>query len=140
MDVKEYIKKCQLVVHAGGMGERWSPVTNGSYVKPRTEIGKNPRPMIDWVILPFVKSGVKDVFPTLWYKAETLKEHLDKIAGQTDIKFTYLVESEDKRLGRAGIIKESIKKGELDPNRPIISTNGSDIISVDIEEIGRAHV
>lgn len=140
MDVKKYIQSCQLVVHAGGMGERWSPVTNGAIVKPRTEVGKNPRPMIDWVILPFVKAGVREIFPSLWYKAETLMEHCDRIADQTDIKFTYLVEPEDKRVGRAGIIKESIKAGLLDPKRPIISTNGSDVIAVDIEDLMRFHI
>ena len=140
MDVKKYIRDCQLVVHAGGMGERWSGVTNGQIVKPRTEVGKNPRPMIDWVMLPFVKAGVREIFPSLWYKAETLIEHCDKVAKQTDLKFTYLVEPENKRLGRAGIIKESIKKGLLDPERPIISTNGSDIIAVGIEDLIRFHL
>lgn len=140
MDVKSYIKSCQLVVHAGGMGERWSPITNGKFVKPRTEIGKKPRPMIDWVMLPFVKSGIRDIFPTLWYKADSLKEHLNSIANQTDIKFTYLMEPEGRRLGRAGIIKESLKSGALDPGKPIISTNGSDVIAVDIEKLIEFHM
>ena len=140
MDIESYIKDCQLVVHAGGRGERWNSVTNGEIVKPRTDIGKNPRPMIDWSILPFVKAGIKNVFPTVWFKAETLKEHLDDVTRQTDIKFTYLVEPEDKRLGRAGIIKESIKNGALDPSKPIISINGADIISVDVNELIKFHL
>lgn len=140
MDVKKYIGDCQLVVHAGGMGERWSPVTNGNHVKPRTEVGLKPRPMIDWAILPFVKSGIRSIFPTLWYKAETLTEHLDSVQSQTDIKFTYLEEPEDRRLGRAGIIKESINQGLLDPKRPIISTNGADIIAVDVEKLMGFHM
>lgn len=140
MDVKKYIKDCQLVVHAGGMGERWSPVTNGEIVKPRTEVGKKPRPMIDWAMLPFVKAGVRNIFPTLWYKAQTLKEHFDSIASQTDVKFNYLIEPENKRFGRAGIIKESIKNGSLDPKKPIISTNGSDVIAVDVEDLIKFHL
>lgn len=140
MDVREYIRGCQLVVHAGGMGERWSPVTNGNVVKPRTEVGKRPRPMIDWAILPFVKAGIRKIFPTLWFKAETLMEHLDRIQAQTDVKFTYLIEPENKRLGRAGIIKESIKKGLLDPHRPIISINGADVIAVDVADLIEFHL
>lgn len=140
MNAKEYISKCQLVVHAGGMGERWTPVTEGKLVKPRTEVGSNPRPMIDWVILPFVKAGIKNIFVTLWYKPETMIEHCDRIAKQTDIKFTYLIEPDDRRLGRAGIMKESIKKGQLDPSRPIIATNGSDVIAVDVEDLIKFHL
>ncbi|MBI4894321.1 MAG: hypothetical protein HY833_01140 [Candidatus Aenigmarchaeota archaeon] len=140
MDVKDYIKDCQVVVHAGGMGERWSPVTNGNHVKPRTEVGLKPRPMIDWTLLPFVKCGIKNIFPTLWYKAETLKRHLDSVSDQTGIKFTYLEEPEGRRLGRAGIIKESIRSGLLDPDKPIISTNGADVIAVDVEKLVAFHL
>lgn len=140
MDVKKYIRDCQLVVHAGGIGERWSPITNGEIVKPRTEVGSRPRPMIDWVVLPFVKAGVKKIFPTLWFKAESIMKHCNNVASQTDLKFTYLIEPENKRLGRAGIIKESIKKGLLDPGKPIISTNGSDIIAIDVEDLLRFHL
>lgn len=140
MEVEEYIRSCQLVVHAGGMGERWFPITNNQVVKPRTEVGKKPRPMIDWVILPFVKAGVKNIFPSLWFKSQTIIEHCDNISRQTGIKFNYLIEPENKRLGRAGIIKESIKNGTLDPKKPIISTNGSDVIAVDIEDLIKFHL
>jgi NDP-sugar pyrophosphorylase family protein len=140
MDAKKYIESCQLVVHAGGMGERWSPVTNGEIVKPRTEVGAKPRPMIDWAILPFVKAGIKNIFPTLWFKSETLTSHLDKMAKETGLKFTYLIEPENKRLGRAGIIKESIKTGKLDAKRPIISINGSDVLAVDVEDLIKFHL
>ncbi len=140
MDVKKYIRDCQLVVHAGGMGERWAPVTNGEVVKPRTEVGKNPRPMIDWAILPFVKAGMKNIFPTLWFKAETLTRHLDSIAKQTDVKFTYLVEPENRRVGRAGVIKEAIKAGKLDSKKPIVCINGSDVVAIDVEDLIRFHL
>lgn len=140
MEVKEYIKNCQLVVHAGGMGERWSPITNGQVVKPRTEVGSKPRPMIDWSILPFVKARIKNIFPTLWYKADSLTSHLEKISQQTDIKFTYLIEPENKRLGRAGIIKESINNGKLDSKKPIISINGSDVLALDVEDLIKFHL
>jgi NDP-sugar pyrophosphorylase family protein len=140
MNVKSYIEESQLVVHSGGLGERWRPVTNGEVVKPMTEIGKKPRPMIDWAILPFVKAGVKNIFPTLWYKSESVMKHFDEVTKHTGIKFTYLIEPENRRLGRAGIIKESIKSGILDPNKPIISINGSDIICLNLEDMVKFHL
>lgn len=140
MDLKKYIADCQLVVHAGGMGERWEPVTGGKIVKPMTEIGKKPRPMIDWVILPFVKAGIKNVFPTLWYKSDMVVSHLNEVSKQSGIRFNYLIEPTNRRLGRAGIIREGIKRGILDPRKPIISTNGSDVISVDVEDLMKFHL
>jgi len=140
MEVKEYIENCQLVVHSGGMGERWAPVTEGKIVKTMTEVGKNPRPMIDWVILPFVKAGIRKIFPTLWYKSDSVVRHFKEVSRQTNIDFEYLIEPENRRLGRAGIIKESIKSGLLNPDKPIISTNGSDIICLNLEDMVKFHL
>ena len=139
MNVKEYIKNCQLVVHSGGKGERWSSITKNEIVKPMTEIGLNPRPMFDWSILPFVKSGIQNIYPTLWFKSDSLKQHAYNISENTNLNFIYLEEKE-KRIGRAGIIKESIKNGLLDPKKPIISINGSDIISIDVEKLIKFHI
>jgi NDP-sugar pyrophosphorylase family protein len=43
----DYFLNSELIVHAGGLSERWFPVTQGKIPKPITEIGKKRRPMID---------------------------------------------------------------------------------------------
>lgn len=139
-DPNSYFLNSELIVHAGGLSERWWPVTEGKYPKPRTDIGKKPRPMIDWVILPYVVAGVKRIFVTLWHKPDTIVEHCEEIAKNTDIKFTYLIEPENKRLGRAGVIKYFLEKGVLSEDKPKISIYASDIVKINTKEFVKFHL
>lgn len=137
---KEYFLNSELIVHAGGLSERWFPVTQGKIPKPLTEMGKKPRPMIDWVILPYVMAGMKKIFISLWHNPEGIMEHLDEISKNTGIEFVYLREPEDKRLGRAGVIKYYIERGVLSKDKPKISINGADIINMDIQKLVKFHL
>lgn len=135
----DYFLNTELVVHAGGMSERWWPVTKGKIPKPITDIGKKPRPMIDWVILPYVVGGLKKIFVSLWHNPEIIIEHFEEISKNTDVKFAYLTEPADKRFGRAGVIKHYLEQGILDKNKPKISLNASDIIKVNTKELAKFH-
>lgn len=139
-DIKKYFLDSQIIVHAGGLGERWWPVTRGKIPKPRTEIGKKPRPMFDWVILPYVASGCKEFFVSLWHNPQPLIDHCKKINNNTGIKFNFLVEPEKKRLGRAGCIKYGIENGILNEKKPILSINASDIVRINPFELTRYHL
>lgn len=136
---ESYFLNSELIVHAGGLSERWWPVTQDAVPKPRTDVGKKPRPMIDWVILPYVASGIKHVFVTLWHSPDAIIEHLNEIAKHSDVKFTYLIEPEDRRLGRAGVIKYYLEKGVLDSSKPKIMINSSDIIKINTKELAKFH-
>jgi NDP-sugar pyrophosphorylase family protein len=139
MKEKEYLLNSQIVVHAGGLGERWRPV-NGERPKPLTPVGKFPRPMIEWVILPWIKAGVKKFFISAWHKSgdiELYSKNLEKRAG---IKIEILAEPPEKRLGRAGVIKFGLENEILDENRPIVSMNASDIIRINIPELIKYHL
>jgi NDP-sugar pyrophosphorylase family protein len=135
----EYFLSADFIVHAGGLSERWWPVTQGKIPKPMTEIGKKPRPILDWVILPYVAFGVKHFFITLWHNPNPIIEHCEEISKNTGIKFTYLLEPENKRLGRAGVLKFYIEKGILSKDKPKIIFNASDIIRIDLKKLAYFH-
>jgi NDP-sugar pyrophosphorylase family protein len=130
----DYFLNSELIVHAGGLSERWFPVTQGKIPKPATDIGKNPRPIIDWIILPYVMAGLKKMFISLWHNSDIIVEHCDEIAKNTDIEFIYLKEPGDRRLGRAGVIKYYLEKGVLSEDKPKISVYTSDIMKLNIKE------
>jgi NDP-sugar pyrophosphorylase family protein len=134
---KSYFLNSELIVHAGGLSERWWPVSQGKCPKPLTDIGKKPRPMIDWVILPYVIAGLKHIFVSLWHSPDAIIKHCEEMAKNTDIEFTFLTEPENKRLGRAGVIKYYIERGVLDKNKPKISVNASDICKINIKEFSK---
>lgn len=133
----EYFQNSELIVHAGGLSERWFPVTGGRIPKPITDIGKKSRPMLDWVILPYVMAGLKKIFVSLWHNPDQIVEHCDEMAKNTGIEFVYLKEPQDKRLGRTGIIKFYLEKGELSGDKPKISANASDIIKINVHELAK---
>ena len=137
---ESYLDKIEIIVHAGGLSERWFPVTQGKIAKPATDVGKKPRPMIDWVILPYVLAGKNKFFISLWHKPEAVIEHCKEIEKNTDIKFEFLTEPSNWRLGRAGVIKYYMEKGILNENKPKLSTNGTDILKLNINDFIDFHL
>ncbi len=136
---KSYLDNTEIIIHAGGLSERWHPVTQGKIPKVMTEIGKKPRPIIDWTILPYIKSGVRKFFITLWYNPDSIIEHCNEIGKKTGIEFVFLKE-EGKRMGRGGVIKFYLEKGILDANKHKINVGGSDIVNVDLEKFTNFHL
>lgn len=136
---KSYLDVTEVIVHAGGLSERWYPITQGKISKVLTEIGKNPRPVLEWVILPYVRAGIKKFFVTLWHQPYKIMEYCNKLKERTGIEFIFLKE-EEKRLGRGGVIKHYLKNGTLDMNKHKITLGGSDIINIDLESFTKFHL
>lgn len=137
-DWKSYLANTEVIVHAGGLSERWYPVTQGKIPKVLTEIGANPRPMIDWTILPYAKSGIKKFFITLWHQADQIIQHCNELSKKSGIEFVFL--KEERRMGRAGVIKYYIEKGALDMNKHKIMVGGSDIVNLNLENFIKFHL
>lgn len=138
-DWKSYLSNTEIIVHAGGLSERWYPVTQGRIPKVLTEIGANPRPMLDWTILPYVKSGIKKFFITLWHQGDQIIQHCNNISEKSGIEFIFLKE-EERRMGRAGVAKYYLEKGILDINKHKINVGGSDIVNIDLEGFVKFHM
>lgn len=138
-DWKSYLANTEIIVHAGGLSERWYPVTQGRIPKVLTEIGSNPRPMIDWTILSYVKVGIKKFFVTLWHQADQIMQHCSEISKNSGTEFVFLKEDE-RRMGRAGVIKYYLEKGVLDINKHKINVGGSDIVNLNLENFVKFHL
>ncbi len=134
---RDYFLNTQIVIHAGGMSERWFQVTQGKIHKAMTEIRKKKRPMIDWTLVPYVMAGAKQFYITLWHQPESIIEHLKEISKNTGIKFIPLIEPQGKRLGRAGVIKYYFEKGDLDKDKPILSVNSDDVLKINPMELAK---
>ena len=134
---RDYFLNTQIVVHAGGLSERWFPVTKGKVPKPMTEVGKKKRPMVDWTILPYVIAGAKKIFFTLWYMPETVTAHFKEVSKHTGINFEFLIEPQSQRMGRAGVIKHYMDEGIVSSNQPMLSMNSDDILKVDPIELAK---
>ncbi len=138
-DQNSYLNNTEVIIHAGGLSERWYPVTQGKIPKVLTEIGSKPRPIIDWTILPYVKAGFKKFFITLWHDPEKIIQHCNELNKNTGIEFVFLKE-DGRRMGRAGVIKYYLEKGVLDPHKNKIMAGGSDIVNSNLENFTKFHL
>lgn len=134
---RDYFLNTQIIVHAGGLSERWFPVTQGKIPKPMTEVGKKLRPMIDWTVLPYVVAGAKKIFLTLWHQPEVIVDHFKQVTKSTGIEFIPLIEPQNRRMGRAGVIKYYMDQGIVSNNQPIISINSDDIVKLNPIELSK---
>ncbi|MBI2084296.1 MAG: hypothetical protein HYT70_01635 [Candidatus Aenigmarchaeota archaeon] len=136
---KTYLENTEVIVHAGGLSERWYPVTQGKIPKVLTRVGKKPRPMLDWTILPYVKAGFKKIFISLWHDPEKIMNYCRIISENTGIEFVFLIEWE-KRLGRAGVLKHYLEKSVLDSNKNKINVGGADIVNINLDAFAKFHL
>jgi len=134
---RDYFLNTQIVVHAGGLSERWFPITQGRFPKPLTEVGRKLRPMIDWTIVPYILAGAKKFYLTLWYQPETIVEHFEEVSKQTGIEFVPLIEPKSRRMGRAGVIKHYMDQGVVSSKQPILSINSDDIVKINPIELAK---
>lgn len=118
-----------VVVMAGGLGSRLYPLTKAT-PKPLLEVGG--RPILDTIVSRFVEQGFVNIYLSVNYKAEMIKEHFGDGA-RFGARIQYIEEKE--RLGTAGAL------ALLDevPEAPLIVMNGDLLTCVDFEHLLAFH-
>lgn len=106
------------VIMAGGEGRRLRPLTE-HVPKPLVKVGD--RAIVERVIAPLRRAGIRDITLALNYKAEAIKEYLGR-GERMGVSLRYLVEEE--RMGTAGALALLPET----PDRPICVAN-ADIVT-----------
>ncbi|MDQ3951604.1 MAG: nucleotidyltransferase family protein [Actinomycetota bacterium] len=106
------------VIMAGGEGRRLRPLTE-HVPKPLVQVGD--RPIVERVIAPLRRAGIKDITLALNYKADAIQEHLGR-GERMGVNLRYVVEKE--RMGTAGALALLPET----PDRPICVAN-ADIVT-----------
>lgn len=106
------------VIMAGGEGRRLRPLTE-HLPKPLVPVGD--KPIVERVIAPLRRAGIKDITLALNYKAELIQEQLGS-GERMGVKLHYVIEKE--RMGTAGAL--SLLPDT--PDRPICVAN-ADIVT-----------
>ena len=66
----------KVVILAGGLGTRLSEYTK-KIPKPMNEI--NGKPLLEWLILDLVESGIEKIYISVFYKKEIIKWKINKL-------------------------------------------------------------
>jgi dTDP-glucose pyrophosphorylase len=106
------------VIMAGGEGRRLRPLTE-HVPKPLVQVGD--RAIVERVIAPLRRAGIKDITLALNYKADAIKEYLGT-GERMGVSLRYVVEEE--RMGTAGALSLLPEA----PDRPICVAN-ADIVT-----------
>ncbi|MBO6835070.1 MAG: sugar phosphate nucleotidyltransferase [Alphaproteobacteria bacterium] len=108
------------VVMAGGFGKRLGDLTK-DIPKPLVEV--NGRPILDHVLQALEDAGVAEIYLTLHYRADQIREFIAQRRNRAEILFIY----EETPLGTAGSLSLLPKR----PQGPFLVVNGDIITDVD---------
>ncbi len=117
------------VIMAGGEGRRLRPLTE-HVPKPLVEVGK--RTIVERVIAPLRRAGIKDITLALNYKADAIKERLGT-GERMGVSLRYLVEEE--RMGTAGALALLPETHD----RPICVANADIVTTMDFARLFDYH-
>lgn len=133
-DVDEFLgpvrKNNKVVLMAGGLGTRLSPLTD---VKPKPMLHVGNKPILETIIENFAKYGFSDFLISVNYKSHMIEEYFGN-GDRHGVKIEYVHES--KRLGTAGAL--SLMKTKLD--QPFFVMNGDLLTDVNFEHMHSYHV
>ena len=123
------------VVMAGGRGTRLGPLTK-STPKPLIEVAGVP--IIEWIILGLLESGIENFIVSLGYLGSMIRERL-KDGRRLGAHVTYIEEDPAVPRGTAGslsLLPVELMKEDADP---VLVTNGDLIVNYDAAELIQAH-
>jgi NDP-sugar pyrophosphorylase family protein len=94
------------------------------------------RPIIEWIILNLVSSGIREVYVSVNYLADQIEGHLGD-GSKLGCSVHYLREQPQTPLGTAGSL--AILRGEKPPTEAIVVMNGDLMVQFDVGELVKAH-
>jgi NDP-sugar pyrophosphorylase family protein len=109
-----------VLIMAGGLGERLGALTR-EVPKPMLHVGG--RPLIETIVRNFVQQGFRNIFISVNYKAELIRNHFgDGTAFGATIHYIH----ETERLGTAG----ALGLFPSTPDLPLVVTNGDILTTI----------
>lgn len=118
-----------VVLMAGGLGARLKPLTD-DLPKPLIRVGG--KPILETVLIGFIKAGFDKFFIAVNYKAEMIREYFgDGSAWGVEIEYLH----EKERLGTAGALSLMPRR----PTRPFFVMNGDLLTTVNFEQMLKYH-
>jgi NDP-sugar pyrophosphorylase family protein len=118
------------IIHAGGESTRLKEIFDGP--KALAPICKHT--LLWFHIQPLLKfSPIREYTFTLRYRAEVVKEYLEKLKSQIHIPMSSIVEP--KPLGRAGSVRLGIEQGTIQTDESYLMSNPDDLVPIDMKHL-----
>jgi len=123
-EVQDFIRDCQVVVIAGGLGQGLKHRTGDDLPKPLLKI--KDKTLIDYCIELFSNARYKHLVLLLGHFAEKIQSYVGD-GGRYGANVRYSVEKE--KLGKGGAIKLALENGAIDRTKPCVIAYPDDLIT-----------
>lgn len=123
--LKKTVRDHWVVLMAGGLGTRLSPLTENC-PKPMLSVGN--KPILENILINFVEQGFRRFYLCVNYKAEMVKEYFND-GSKWGVEIIYV--HEQQKLGTAGALSLLPAK----PDRPMIVMNGDLLTSLNFDQL-----
>jgi len=118
-----------VIIMAGGLGSRLRPLTETT---PKPLLKVDNKPILEKIIVDFVRQGFRNITLCVNYKAEMIEEYFGD-GSRFNANISYL--KEEKRMGTAGAL--SALKSKV--REPLIVMNGDILTNLDFTELLKFH-
>jgi len=129
IDYNKLEKENSVLIMAGGLGSRMSPLTD-DLPKPMLKVGS--KPILQTIIEQFRSYGFTNILISVNYKADIIENYF-RDGSDFGVSIKYIKET--KRLGTAGAI--NLAKGYL--NKPFFVINGDILTTVNFYDLLQYH-
>jgi len=127
--LKEPKIKSPVLLMAGGLGSRLSPLTDNC-PKPLLKVGG--KPLLETILENFIKDGFEEFYISINYKGEMIEEHFGD-GSAWGVSINYLRET--SRLGTAGCLSLLPERPEV----PFLVMNGDLLTKVNFKKLLEFH-
>ncbi len=119
------IRSNAVVLMAGGLGKRLTPLTNDC---PKSMLKIGGRPILETILETFIAYGFRRFYISVNYKADVIMDYF-RDGSRWQVQITYL--QENKRLGTAGALSLLPEK----PMLPLIVMNGDILTKINFNHL-----
>lgn len=126
LDEEGFVKHA--VIMAGGFGKRLGDISK-TIPKPMNKF--EDKPLLEWIILDLITSGINKFYISVFYKKEIIKEYF-KDGSQFGCEIVYLEEKEP--IGTAGCLSLI-----SDRNNPLLILNADLVTALDYKSLFNFH-
>ena len=135
-EFEDYISNLICIAVVGGEGKRLRPFTSD---KPKAllPVGIERKPMLEYTMLPWVKTGIKKFVFCVGHRGEEIEKYFGD-GSKFGIHIDY--SKEEERLETGGAIKNAINNKRLPKDHPIIIFYADDFIRLDPKGLINKHL
>ena len=128
--------KVKGVILCGGKGKRLRPLTY-YFQKTMIPVGKNQKPLLEYIVKLFRHHGIRDVVLLVGYKHEQIVNYFEN-GSRFGVKINYVQDAEDLK-GTGGALLNAFRKGVFENTETLLIYYGDILSNINLSKMLEHH-